>query len=150
SQAGVESAFVDTLIDRGVLTPDETCSFTPGSARAARVIRDLERSGLPLERTGLRAKVTTPPAMCFLDLSGFTRLTDERGDDAAAEMAVSLSRLVQRAAHEHGGRIVKRLGDGVMLYFNQPADALVGSLEMAERVPAAGLPQAHVGVDAGP
>ena len=37
-----------------------------------------------------------------------------------------------------------------MLYFDRPADALVGSLDMAERVPDAGLPQAHVGVDAGP
>ncbi len=103
-----------------------------------------------LERTGLSAKVTSPPAMTFLDLSGFTRLTDQQGDDAAADMAVSLSRLVQRTAHEHGGRIVKRLGDGVMLYFDRPADALIGSLDMAERIPAAGLPQAHVGVDAGP
>ena len=65
-------------------------------------------------------------------------------------MALTLSQLVQRTAHEHGGRVVKRLGDGVMLYFDRPADALVGSLDMAERVPDAGLPQAHVGVDAGP
>jgi adenylate cyclase len=37
-----------------------------------------------------------------------------------------------------------------MLHFAEPADAIVGAVEMAERVPAAGLPQAHVGVDAGP
>jgi adenylate cyclase len=103
-----------------------------------------------LERTGLRAKVTRPPAMSFVDLSGFTRLTDQRGDEAAAEMASTLSNLVQRSAHEHGGRVVKRLGDGVMLFFNRPAGALISSLDMAERVPAAGLPQAHIGVDAGP
>jgi adenylate cyclase len=103
-----------------------------------------------LERAGLRSKVTRPPAMCFFDLSGYTRLTEERGDKAAAEMALTLSRLVQRTAHEHRGRVVKWLGDGVMLYFDEPADALVGAVEMAERVPAAGLPQAHVGVDAGP
>jgi len=88
--------------------------------------------------------------MCFFDLSGYTRLTEERGDQAAAEMALTLSGLVQRTAHEHRGRVVKWLGDGVMLYFIEPVDAVVGALEMAERVPAAGLPQAHVGVDAGP
>ncbi len=103
-----------------------------------------------LGRTGLSAKVTRPPAMSFVDLSGFTRLTDQRGDEAAAEMALTLSQLVQRSAHEHGGRIVKRLGDGVMLYYDRPGDALVSSLEMAERVPSAGLPLAHIGVDAGP
>ncbi len=99
---------------------------------------------------GLRSKVTRPAAMCFFDLSGYTRLTDERGDQAAAEMALSLSTLVQRTTHEHRGHVVKWLGDGVMLYFDGPADAVVGALEMAERAPVAGLPQAHVGVDAGP
>jgi class 3 adenylate cyclase len=103
-----------------------------------------------LDRAGLRSRVTRPPAMCFLDLSGYTRLTEERGDHAAAEMALTFSRLVQRSAHEHSGRVVKWLGDGVMLYFEEPAEAVTGALEMAERVPAAGLPEAHVGVDAGP
>jgi class 3 adenylate cyclase len=103
-----------------------------------------------LDQAGLRSKVTKPPAMCFFDISGYTRLTEERGDAAAAEMARELSGLVQRTALEHQGRVVKWLGDGVMVYFDRPARALVGALEMAERVPAAGLPAAHVGVDAGP
>jgi class 3 adenylate cyclase len=103
-----------------------------------------------LERSGVRSKVTRPPAMCFFDLSGYTRLTEERGDKAAADMALALSQLVQDTVREQRGRVVKWLGDGVMLYFDEPAHAVVGALEMAERVPAAGLPQAHVGVDAGP
>ena len=32
--------------------------------------------------------------MAFLDLAGYTRLTEERGDEAAAELATDLSRLV--------------------------------------------------------
>ena len=103
-----------------------------------------------LERAGLTERVTRPPAMCFFDLSGYTRLTEEQGDQAAAETALTFSRLVQRTAHERRGRVVKWLGDGVMLHFGEPSDAIVGALEMADRVPAAGLPQAHVGVDAGP
>jgi adenylate cyclase len=103
-----------------------------------------------LERAGVRGKVARPPAMCFFDLAGYTRLTEERGDHAAAEMALTLSQLVQRTAHEHRGRVVKWLGDGVMLYFDAPADALVGSVDLAERAPAAGLPRPHIGVDAGP
>ena len=103
-----------------------------------------------LDSTGLRTKVERPPAMCFLDLSGYTRLTEERGDQAAAEMARTFTQLLQRTAHEHRGRVVKWLGDGVMLYFEQSTAAIVGALDMAERVPASGLPAAHVGVDAGP
>jgi hypothetical protein len=36
------------------------------------------------------------PAMCFLDLVGYTRLTEERGDHAAAELASTLAVLVKR------------------------------------------------------
>jgi adenylate cyclase len=103
-----------------------------------------------LEQAGLSGRVAHPPAMCFIDLSGFTHLTEEQGDRAAAGTALTFSGLVQRTAHERRGRVVKWLGDGVMLYFGEPADAIGGALEMAERVPAAGLPMAHVGVDAGP
>jgi adenylate cyclase len=103
-----------------------------------------------LERAGVRTKLSRPPAMCFLDLSGFTRLTEERGDEAAAELAGTLSRLVQRASHERGGRPVKWLGDGVMFFFKDPGEGVLAALEMIERVPAAGLPPARCGLDAGP
>ena len=103
-----------------------------------------------LEKTGLHHTVAEPPAMCFLDLSGYTRLTEERGDEAAAEMATTLARLVQRSAQDHEGRAVKWLGDGVMLYFTEPEDAVISALELAESVPAGGLPSAHTGIDAGP
>ncbi len=103
-----------------------------------------------LEKAGLHHTVAEPPAMCFLDLSGYTRLTEERGDDAAAEMAGTLGGLVQRSAQHHGGRPVKWLGDGVMLYFPHPDGAVISALDLADRVPAAGLPPTHTGIDAGP
>jgi len=103
-----------------------------------------------LEKAGLHHTVAEPPAMCFLDLSGYTRLTEERGDEAAADMAATLGGLVQRSAYGHGGRPVKWLGDGVMLYFTDPGRAVISALELADLVPAAGLPPAHTGIDAGP
>jgi adenylate cyclase len=103
-----------------------------------------------LEKAGLHHAAAEPPAMCFLDLSGYTRLTEERGDEAAAEMAATLGRLVQRSAYDRGGRPVKWLGDGVMLYFTEPDRAVVSALELADSVPAASLPPPHTGIDAGP
>jgi adenylate cyclase len=103
-----------------------------------------------LEREGLHRSVPQPPAICFLDLTGYTRLTEERGDDAAARTAATLTQLVHRMTHSHGGRPVKWLGDGVMILFTDPAQAVRSSLEMVEGAPAAGLPPAHVGIDAGP
>ena len=111
------------------------------------IIESVENS---LEEAGVRSKLDQPPAMCFLDLSGYTRLTEERGDKAAAELAASLAQLVRRTSGEHGGWPVKWLGDGVMFYFKDSGGGAFAALEMVERVSAAGLPPARVGLDAGP
>ena len=103
-----------------------------------------------LARTGLYAGAERPPAMCFLDITGYTRLTAERGDQAAFELAEQLNRLVQRTSIAYGGRPVKWLGDGVMFWFRDPGPGVVAALDMADGVIRAGLPPAHVGLHAGP
>jgi adenylate cyclase len=103
-----------------------------------------------LVQAGLGAREEQPPAMCFLDITGYTRLTQERGDSAAVDLADRLARLVQRTSVQHGGRAVKWLGDGVMLHFPEPAPGVTAALEMVSAVADAGLPPAHVGLDAGP
>ena len=111
------------------------------------LIEEIEEA---LERAGLRSRMEVTPAICFLDITGFTRLTEERGDDAAAELAQRLAPLVQRPAERHGGRVVKWLGDGVMFYFREPTGGVVAALEMIDAISAAGLPPAHVGLHTGP
>jgi adenylate cyclase len=103
-----------------------------------------------LERAGLYRRLRRPPAVCFLDVTGYTRLTEERGDEAAAELAATLAGLVRRAAQRHGGTPVKWLGDGVMCYFRAPAAAVLAAVELVEVVGRQGLPPAHVGIHAGP
>jgi adenylate cyclase len=103
-----------------------------------------------LVQAGLYTKLERPPAMCFLDITGYTRLTQERGDAAAADMAGQLSRLVQRTSVRYAGKAVKWLGDGVMFYFTDPGPGVVAALDMLEGVADAGLPPAHVGLHAGP
>src|SRR5215207_2571052 len=111
------------------------------------LVEDIEDA---LEETGVLGRPGRVPAMCFLDLVGYTRLTEERGDQAAAELAESLAVLVRRSSREHGGVPAKWLGDGVMFHFREPAGAVLAALGMVEELPAAGLPPAHVGVAAGP
>jgi adenylate cyclase len=78
-----------------------------------------------------------PPAMCFLDLAGYTRLNEERRDRAAAALATSLADLVEQVSLPHGVQPVKWLGDGVMFHFRRSGQA-VAALEMVERTPLAG------------
>jgi len=103
-----------------------------------------------LDRAGLYRRVDRPPAVCFLDLTGYTRLTQERGDQAAADLAARLAGLVRRSAQEHEGTPVKWLGDGVMFYFREPGAGVLAAVEMVEVVGRQGLPPAHVGIHAGP
>jgi adenylate cyclase len=103
-----------------------------------------------LERIGVRRSGADQPAICFVDLAGYTRLTEERGDAAAADVAVALGGLARRISRPNGGRPVKWLGDGVMLYFPDPSGALRFAVETVERLPLEGLPPAHVGIDVGP
>ncbi len=103
-----------------------------------------------LAKAGIHSRLERLPAICFLDITGYTRLTQERGDDAAAELASTLARLVQRRSVQRGGKPIKWLGDGVMFYFDDPGPGVRAALEMVDDLAGAGLPPAHVGVHAGP
>jgi adenylate cyclase len=90
------------------------------------------------------------PAIAFLDLSGFTRLTEDAGDEHAVSLAARLSDVVRTSALQFGGTAVKLLGDGVMFYFPDPADAVRCALYLLPEAARRQLPPARVGVHAGP
>ncbi len=90
-----------------------------------------------------------PPAIAFLDLTGYTELAEERGDEAAAEIATCLAAIVHRASTNHGGRPVKWLGDGVMFHYSDPASAIVSGLELVEETEREVAMPARVGINAG-
>jgi adenylate cyclase len=103
-----------------------------------------------MAKAGIYSRLERLPAMCFADITGYTRLTQERGDDAAADLATTVGRLVQRSSVQHGGKPIKWLGDGVMFYFDDPGAGVRAALEMVEGLATAELPPAHVGLHAGP
>ena len=104
-----------------------------------------------LDDAGVRPR---PPraleAAVFVDLSGFTRLTEESGDEVAVGVSLGLAELVSEAVTRHQGEVVKLLGDGVLLHFRDPGEAIRASLEIVESAPSRGLPPAHIGINAGP
>jgi len=102
-----------------------------------------------LEKAGLFSRLHHPPAVCFVDITGYTRLTEERGDEAAADLAGRLATLVRWCSQEHGGWPMKWLGDGGMFYFQDPGQGVLAALDMVEGVAAEAIPPAHVGIDAG-
>jgi adenylate cyclase len=104
-----------------------------------------------LDDAGVRPRpARAPEAAVFVDLSGYTRLTEEAGDQAAVSVSLSLAELVSEAVTRHRGEVVKLLGDGVLLHFRDPGEAIRASMEIVESAPSRGLPPAHIGVNAGP
>ena len=103
-----------------------------------------------LEAEGIESHVPQPPAICFVDLTGYTRLTEERGDRFAADVATKLASLVKDISRRHGGNPIRWLGDGGMFHFRDPARGVEAGLDMVEQSPATGLPPAHIGIHAGP
>jgi adenylate cyclase len=97
-----------------------------------------------------RVAAATAPAIAFIDLSGYTRLAEEAGDDEAAAQAARFIAAVEAAASETGGRLVKVLGDGVMMHFADSDSAIRAAISVLSRVQRQGLPAARAGINSGP
>ena len=95
------------------------------------------------------ARPERPPAIAFVDLSGYTSMTLELGDEHAVAAAERLRELAEQAAAADDGRVVKLLGDGVLLRFDDRASALRATLWLVDAVTDAGLPPVHAGIAAG-
>ncbi|HKH31025.1 MAG TPA: adenylate/guanylate cyclase domain-containing protein [Gaiellaceae bacterium] len=103
-----------------------------------------------MEERGIRAvPPRQPPAIAFLDLTGYTELAEQRGDEAAADLATALAGVVNRTAQEHGGRPVKWLGDGVMFHFPDSGGAVLGGLHLLEQTEQSVRVPARIGINAG-
>lgn len=75
-------------------------------------------------------------AVAFTDLEGFTRFTEKQGDDAASHLVADHHRTVGPIVRSRGGRIVKRIGDGLLLTFPEPEAAVLACLELVATPPA--------------
>jgi adenylate cyclase len=93
---------------------------------------------------------TAPPAVVFVDLSGYTRLTEERGDEVAVRFASTLQREAEAVGAANDGRLVKLLGDGAMLHFPDAERGLEAAIALVRVLSVEGGLRAHAGVHTGP
>lgn len=94
---------------------------------------------------------TTDAAFLFADLVGFTAFTEEHGDDAAADLALSFCDRVCELNRGHRASDVKLLGDASLIYVPDPELAVDLALHIVEEIgPVAGFPKVRVGGHFGP
>ncbi len=77
----------------------------------------------------------TDLTIAFTDLEGFTRYTAVNGDEAASALLVDHHRRVGPVVRSRGGRVVKRLGDGLMLTFPSNEAAVLACIELLATAP---------------
>ncbi len=73
--------------------------------------------------------------VAFTDLEEFTSYTEAEGDDAASRLLIGHHRESVTIVRARGGRVLKRLGDGLMLTFPEPEAAVLACLELGEAAP---------------
>jgi adenylate cyclase len=100
--------------------------------------RELGLAGLQLwqslsEATG-RGRGDLEMALLFTDLVDFSSWALEAGDAAALELLREVGSAVEGAVLAHEGRIVKRLGDGLMATFLDPDAAVAAALDAQDAV----------------
>lgn len=90
--------------------------------------REVSLAGLQIWQA-LTERVSGKPAnrevtLVFTDLVGFSSWALKAGDDATLKLLRRVAQVVEPPLLEAGGQIVKRMGDGTMAVFADPATAV--------------------------
>jgi len=78
----------------------------------------------------------------FADLRGSTSMYETLGNAEATTVVTQSVALIARVIDEHGGQVVKTLGDGLMAIFPTPSSAVQSSDDMHDSLARIGLPLA--------
>lgn len=72
------------------------------------------------------------PVRTFLiaDMRGYTRFTQEQGDEAAGRLAAEFARLSRSAVESHEGEVVELRGDEALCVFNSTRQALRAAVQL--------------------
>jgi adenylate cyclase len=97
------------------------------------VVQELGMAGLQvwqsLSEAAGRGRGELELALLFTDLVGFSSWALHAGDVATLELLREVGTALDAAVLAHDGRIVKRLGDGVMATFLDASDAVEAALD---------------------
>jgi class 3 adenylate cyclase len=73
-----------------------------------------------------------PPVRTFLiaDIRGYTRFTEEYGDEASARLSAKFSDLVQEGAQLRGGALIELRGDEALVVFESARQAIRAAMDL--------------------
>lgn len=95
----------------------------------------IDESGAALIPGG-RERDTAVRSVMFTDIVGSTELAQRLGDEVAMELLSTHDAIVRASVAEHGGRVVKHTGDGIMAVFLSPVQAVKAACKIQTGVEA--------------
>jgi len=134
-----DEQFGDPLSTAGA-QPVEVIGRTVSALQPDRtsVLQELGLAGLQvwqsLSEAAGRGRGTQEMAVMFTDLAGFSSWALKAGDEPALTLLREVGTRVETTVVRHEGRIVKRLGDGVMATFLEARAALEAALDAQDEV----------------
>jgi class 3 adenylate cyclase/ABC-type transport system substrate-binding protein len=139
-------AALDVVLARGMAKHPDDRYRTAGE-----LVADARRAA-----GGEGEEVVGPPRAAQLrtfliaDVRGYTRYTQQHGDEAAAELASTFAELVGEAVATHDGRVIELRGDEALAVFDSARQALQAALAVQAAVSDRELPRGvGIGIDAG-
>jgi adenylate cyclase len=100
---------------------------------------------------GRTSTSTAPAAVGFVDIVGYTSRSRQMSARALGEMVEWFERVVTDLVVDHGGQVVKTIGDEVLYQLVDPLEAGLLALELTERAEAdEQFPEVRVGSAFGP
>jgi adenylate cyclase len=134
-----DEKFGDPLSTAGV-KPVQVIARSVSALRPERdsLVKELGLAGLQVwqamsEAAG-RGRGEVEIALLFTDLVGFSSWALGAGDAAALELLREVGEILEKSVVSHQGRIVKRLGDGVMATFLTAQEAVDAALDASDAV----------------
>ncbi len=115
---------LDAVLGRGMAkNPDER------PHTAVQLIADAEAviGGREVEHETGVAQLRT---FLIADVRGYTRYTQQHGDEAAAKLAATFADLVRSTVKEHDGRLIELRGDEALVVFESARNALRAAIAM--------------------
>jgi len=113
----------------------------------------MEDSFFHLADSNLQARElgSVEATIAFIDIASFTALAEASGDDIAVRVLDRIEAIVRPLLVENEGKLVKHVGDGFMLAFRDPADAVRFAIATQSELAAdPDLPAIRVGINTGP
>ena len=121
---------------RAAVRPDLNTTVAQGCCSGPAFVKPQRHRKGRVTHTGPMSTAGASALRTFMiaDIRGYSRYTEEYGDEAAADFAAEFADLVAEGVEAHGGRLVELRGDEALAVFTSSRQAIRAAVDLQGRV----------------